>query len=64
MRFLKEYDATTCIRESLALFTFYVGIASESDVVEPGDDMPLLCVPMAARAKLGCRRRLSLTQYR
>ena len=28
-------------------------------VVEPGDDMPLLCVPMAARAKLRCRRRLN-----
>ena len=44
-----------------ALFTFYYDIASESDVVEPGDDniMPLLCFPVAARAKLRCRRRLS-----
>ena len=29
------------IAELLALFTLYFGIASESDVVEPGDDMPL-----------------------
>ena len=41
-----------------ALFTFYVDIASELDVVEPGDDMPLLSLPLAARAKLMSRRRL------
>ena len=43
------------------MFTFYFGIASQSDVVEPGDDndMPLLCLLMSARAKLRCRRRLS-----
>ena len=48
------------ITELLALFTLYFGIASESDVVEPGDDMPLLCLfPIATRDKLMCRRRLS-----
>ena len=51
------------ITELLALFTLYFGIASESDVVEPGDDMQLLCLfPMATRHrrdKLMCRRRLS-----
>ena len=42
-----------------ASFTFF-GIASQSDVVKPGDDndMPFLCLPMSARAKLRCRRRL------
>ena len=44
-------------RSSSALFIFYFGIASQSDVVEPGDDndVPLLCHPMSARAKLRCR---------
>ena len=38
----------------LALFTFSVfGIASESDVVGPGGDLPLLCLfPMATHDKL------------
>ena len=58
MRFLKQYAMTYRYRSPSALFTFYVDIASESDVVEPGDDMPLLCFPMAARAKLMCRHRL------
>ena len=42
----------------LALFTFSVfGIASESDVVGPGGDLPLLCLfPMATHDKLKCRR--------
>ena len=58
MRFLKQYAMTCRYGSPSALFTFYVDIASESDVVEPGDDMPRLCPPMAERAKLMCRRRL------
>ena len=58
MRFLKQYAMTYRYGSPSALFIFYVDIASESDVVEPGDDMPLLCFPMAARAKLMCRHRL------
>ena len=47
------------ITELLALFTLYFGIASESDVVEASDVMPLVCLfPMATRDKLMCRRRL------
>ena len=42
-----------------ALFTFYFGIASQSDVVKPGDDNATLCLTMSACAKLRCRRRLS-----
>ena len=47
------------ITELLALFTLYFVIASEPDVVEPGGNMPLLCLfQMATREKLMCRRRL------
>ena len=46
-----------------ALSTIYFDIASESDVVKPGNDMPLLCLPMAACAKLRCRRRLSRPSF-
>ena len=49
--------ASTGVRlRSCSLF----GIASESDVVGPGGDMPLLCLNflMATRDKLKCRRRL------
>ena len=50
----------TCVYGSpSALFTFYFGIASQSDVVKPGDDndMPLLCLTVSAyiSAKLRCR---------
>ena len=52
---LLRKDLHTVVRS--ALFTFNFGMASQSDVVKPGDDndMPLLCLTVSACAKLRCR---------
>ena len=59
MRFPKQYVMTCRYGSPLVLFTIYVDIASESHVVGRGVDMPLVCLPLAARAKLMCQRRLN-----